>query len=273
MTEKIQPDIDEQFVQEAITRNREFLRADLWAEWKIRDMGTDERRGVPAPPLQKPYDEAALRIKLVPPELFTLGHKPLIEVIGQRQSRREYTSELLTLEELSFLLWATQGVHRIIRDGKATARTVPSGGARHPFETYLIVNRVEGVQSGIYRYLPLEHQLLLEGRRDNLLEDTHRACLQPFVAKAAVIFVWSVIPYRSEWRYSFLAHKVIAQETGHFCQNLYLASEAICAGACALGTYDQEAMDALLGLDGKNEFVIYIAAAGKVARGAPAAPA
>jgi SagB-type dehydrogenase family enzyme len=169
----------------------------------------------------------------------------------------------LTLEELSFLLWATQGVHRIIREGKATARTVPSGGARHPFETYPVVNRVEGVTPGIYRYLPLSHELLLESAPDNLPEAVHEACLQPFVAEAAVVFVWSVIPYRSEWRYSFLSHKVIAQETGHLGQNLYLATEAIGAGACVLGTYDQEASDRLLGLDGDDEFVIYIAAVGK----------
>ncbi|HSM55053.1 MAG TPA: SagB/ThcOx family dehydrogenase [Candidatus Sulfomarinibacteraceae bacterium] len=259
-----QPEITKAFVEEAIARNRAFLRADLWAEWKIRDMGTDERHGVPAPPLQKPYDEQAPRIPLVPPESFSLGRVPLIDVIGRRQSRRTYSAGPLTLEELSFLLWATQGVHKIIREGKATARTVPSGGARHPFETYPVVNNVEGLEPGIYRYLPLSHELLLEDTPDNLPEAVHRACLQPFVAEAAVVFVWSVIPYRSEWRYSFLSHKVIAQETGHLGQNLYLASEAIGAGACVLGTYDQEAIDALLGLDGEDEFVIYIAAVGKL---------
>lgn len=258
------PQIDDAFVAEAIARNRAFLRADLWAEWKIRDMGTDERRGVPAPPLQRPYEGEGPRIPLVPPESFSVGQMSLIEAIGRRQSRRAYTREALTLEELSFLLWATQGVHRITREGKATARTVPSGGARHPFETYPIVNRVEGVDPGIYRYLSLDHELVLLRQPANLPEAVHRACLQPFVAEAAVVFVWSVVPYRSEWRYSFLSHKVIAQETGHLGQNLYLASEAIGAGACVLGTYDQKAIDALLAVDGEEEFVIYIAAAGKV---------
>lgn len=266
MSEK-HPQIDEAFVRERIAHNREFLRADLWAEWKIRDMGTDERRGVPAPPLQRPYDEAAARIPLVPPEAFSIGQMSLIEAISRRQSRRTYSAEALTLEELSFLLWATQGVHRIIREGKATARTVPSGGARHPFETYPIIRRVEGVPPGIYRYLPLNHELLPQCTPDNLSEAVQEACLQPFVGDAAVVFIWSVVPYRSEWRYSFLSHKVIAQETGHLGQNLYLASEAIGAGACVLGTYDQDAVDALLHLDGEEEFAIYIAAVGKVSEG------
>ena len=65
----------------------------------------------------------------------------------------------MSLEELSFLLWATQGVRGLIRDGLVTLRTVPSGGGMHPFETYLLVNRVEGVEPGIYRYLAVEHKL------------------------------------------------------------------------------------------------------------------
>jgi nitroreductase len=77
------------------------------------------------------------------------------------------------------------------------------------------------------------------------------------------VFVWTTIPYRTEWRYSIVAHKMIAQESGHVCQNLYLACEAIGAGACAI-TYDQAKIDAILGVDGKDEFAIYVAPVGKV---------
>jgi len=76
--------------------------------------------------------------------------------------------------------------------------------------------------------------------------------------------MWTTIPYRTEWRYSFLSHKIIAQETGHICQNLYLASESIGAGACALGTYNQDAVDAILRVDGDDEFAIYVSIVGKV---------
>jgi len=66
-----------------------------------------------------------------------------------------------------------------------------------------------------------------------------------------------------EWRYHLAAHKVIAMDAGHVCQNLYLASGAIGAGTCGVGAYDQEVLDALLRLDGNNEFVIYLAPVGK----------
>ncbi|MFO7569003.1 MAG: nitroreductase family protein, partial [Smithellaceae bacterium] len=67
---------------------------------------------------------------------------------------------------------------------------------------------------------------------------------------------------RMEWRYDLAAHKVIAIDAGHVCQNLYLACEAIGAGTCAVAAYDQEACDALLGVDGHEEFTIYLAPVG-----------
>ncbi len=77
-------------------------------------------------------------------------------------------------------------------------------------------------------------------------------------------FIWTAIPYRMEWRYGLAAHKVIAIDAGHVCQNLYLACEAIVAGTCAVAAYDQDAVDHLIGVDGEEEFAIYLAPVGKV---------
>ena len=66
-----------------------------------------------------------------------------------------------------------------------------------------------------------------------------------------------------EWRYGHASHKVIAIDAGHVCQNLYLACEAIGAGACAMAAYDQEALDRPLQVDGEDEFAIYLASVGK----------
>ena len=84
-----------------------------------------------------------------------------------------------------------------------------------------------------------------------------------WVQKSSVVFIWATIPYRTEWRYSIVAHKMIAQESGHVCQNLYLASEAIGAGTCAV-VYDQAKVDKILGVDVVEEFAIYVAPVGKV---------
>ncbi len=189
----------------------------------------------------------------------------LAKAIAHRESRRKYTSEALKLEELSFLLWATQGVNSVDQNRVWTKRTVPSAGARHPFETYLIINRVDGVEPGVYRYLPLEHKLLLVSNERPLPAKISEACWgQAFVGQSAVVFVWAAIPYRAEWRYSVIAYKGIAVDMGHICQNLYLACEAVGAGTCAILAYDQTAIDALIGVDGEEEFVVYLAPVGKI---------
>jgi SagB-type dehydrogenase family enzyme len=86
---------------------------------------------------------------------------------------------------------------------------------------------------------------------------------QPYPGEAAVTFIWTAIPYRMEWRYGIAAHKVIAIDAGHVCQNLYLACEAIGAGTCAIAAYDQERMDELLRIDGQDESTIYLASVGR----------
>ena len=246
-----------------IKQQREFLKAYRWD--RFADEQTGQRRNEPPPPVQKPYPDGAELIELVSPGDLQMGNVPLIDVIRTRKSHRAYTDESLTLDELSFLLWATQGVREVTENGKFTRRTVPSGGARHSFETYLLVDRVEGLERGLYRYLPIDHKLLFIHEVADLSEKVSDGCRgQKFVGNAAVVFAWTTIPYRAEWRYGLVAHKMIAMDSGHVCQNLYLACGAIGAGACAVDAYDQDKMDALVGVDGEDEFVVYVAPAGKV---------
>jgi SagB-type dehydrogenase family enzyme len=244
-------------------RYREFLTDTL--RLKIDFSQTDQSRGLPAPPIEKPYAPDARRIDLPGREswsdAFTVG---LSSAIDRRQSRRRYLENPLSLEELSFLLWATQGLQQMLPSGSAR-RTVPSAGCRHALETYLCVFRVTGLEAGLYRYLPVEHQLLVEYLNQELSRKIIPATLgQTFTGTAAAVFVWTAVPYRMEWRYDIAAHKVILLDAGHVCQNLYLACEAIGAGTCAIAAYHQELMDQLVRADGRDEFVIYLAPVGKV---------
>jgi SagB-type dehydrogenase family enzyme len=225
---------------------------------------TDQNRGIDPPPIEKPYAKDAKLIDLIPCDQFgNIGKIALKTAIHNRESRRSYRAQPLCIEELSFLLWATQGIKQKLDEGHAL-RTVPSAGCRHALETYLCVLNVRGLDQGIYRYLPLEHKLLYEFTEDNLDKKISHAVLgQSYPKAAAVTFIWTAIPYRMEWRYDIAAHKVIAIDAGHVCQNLYLACEAIDAGTCAMAAYDQEEMDKLLRVDGQNEFTIYLASVGK----------
>jgi SagB-type dehydrogenase family enzyme len=243
---------------------RAFLRADRWPD--LQEHLSDQRKGVPAPALEQPCPKAATLVDLPGPDTFTAGRMPLAEAIRRRQSQRRYTREPLSLEELAFFLWAAQGVRETGRHGKTpyVLRTVPSAGARHPFETYLLVNRVEGLAPGLYHYQSLEHRLCFLDTDDRLVERVHDGCFGQYAKNSAVTFLWTAVPYRTEWRYSVVSPKLIALDAGHMCQNLYLACTAVGAGACAIAAYDQQMLDAVLDVDGEDEFVVYVATVGKV---------
>lgn len=256
----------ERGVRMASARERRgFLKSDDWERWQ--ELEIDQRKGLPAPPTQKPCPEGAKLIDLVALEDVRAGdfveNVPVAEAMFRRRSRRRFTDEQLSLAELSFLLLATQGVTG--RSGNR--RTVPSAGARHPLESYVGARCVEGLEPGLYRYLPLDHKLCLLREDKGLPEALAEACNdQGFVAAAAVVFVWAAVPYRSEYRYGILSHKLIALDAGHVCQNLYLACEAVGAGTCGIAAYNQRKIDAVLGLDGDDEFTVYCASVGKVRR-------
>jgi SagB-type dehydrogenase family enzyme len=242
---------------------RKFMKCDLWLE--MENEPTDQQKKMPYPLLQKPYPQDATLINLVAPEDLTVGALSVREAIMRRQSRRKFTEEALTLEELSFLLWATQGVRKIFREYVALFRTVPSAGARHPFETYLVVNRVAGLAPGLYRYLSIEHKLCFLFADPTLPDQAAAAChAQTFVAQSAVTFIWTAIPYRTEWRYSMMTPKLVNLDAGHVCQSLYLAAESIGVGTCAIAAYDQKMLDAVLRVDGEDEFAIYVAPVGRI---------
>lgn len=226
---------------------------------------TDQSRGVPPPPIEKPFPATGKRIDLIARDQWqSVPDLDLTWAIHHRRSHRHFQTEPLTVEEVSFLLWATQGIQEKRAPGTAR-RTVPSAGCRHALETYLCVLNVAGLKTGMYRYLPMEHQLLLEFGEEHLAEKIVAATLgQSFIGRAAATFIWTAVPYRMEWRYHIAAHKVILLDAGHVCQNLYLACAAIGAGTCAIAAYNQELVDRLLRVDGQDEFVIYLAPVGKI---------
>lgn len=239
---------------------REFLKG-YHERGEADESPTDQQERLPMPPM-------AIRRGGEEAELPEWDVSPLSNLLENRCSRRKYDGSPLTLEELSFLLWAAQGVKTV--NEYRTLRTAPSGGARHPLELYAFVNHVEGLEPGLYHYLALEGKLERLGCRANQADQLTCALVgQEFAGTAPVCLVWTAVPYRSEWRYDNMAHKDILLDTGHSCQNVYLACEELKLGCCALAAYDQEAMDELLGLpseqtdDKAAEFAVYACCVGR----------
>ncbi len=169
----------------------------------------------------------------------------------------------LTLEELTYLLWLTQGVKEIVTP-KHTLRTVPSAGARHAFETYLLINQVEGLKPGLYRYLALENELYPLNLDLEINQKITTACEdQQQVCTSAVTFIWVAIKARMYWRYGERGYRYLFLDAGHICQNLYLAAEAIDCGVCAIAAFDDDQLNNVLGLDGVERFAVYLGSLGK----------
>ena len=232
---------------------------------KLEKVISDQTKGLERGPLQKECPKDAEVVELPKPDRTVIKKSNIYDCIGDRQSRRKYTEDPLTLEELSYLLWATQGIKKLMANGKVGFRTVPSGGCMHPFETYLAVNNVKGLKKGLYRYQPVDHKLVKLFTVPSMPKKLAKAALgQDFVGNCAATFIWSAVPYKTEWRYSLEAKKIILQDSGHLSQNLYLACESINCGTCAIGAYNQKLFDKLCQLDGKDEFVVYVAPVGRV---------
>lgn len=243
---------------------RSFLKTNFD---EFKNIKTDKAKGVSQPPIVKGYDLDSNTINLPKVNPKIIKNENIYNCIKERRSTRFYSEETISLEELSYLLWSTQGITTTNATG-LTLRTVPCSGATHSFETYLLVHNVEGLHKGVYRYLPVEHKLLLLFTLEDIDQKVDALTLdQPFVPhfakKAAVTFAWSTTPYRSEWKFDITAHKKILIDIGHVCQNLYLAGESVDVGTCAIGIYDQKLIDEFIGLDGDEEFIVYLAAVGK----------
>lgn len=192
----------------------------------------------------------------------------LYDAIRNRRSTRQYSEVPLSIEELSFLLWAGFWVKELKSNERVefTLRNVPSAGARHPLECYLMINRVQGIEPGLYHYQPLRHELVRLERGEDIGQEVCEAALgQEMVAKSAVTFIVSAIPQRTAWRYVQRAYRYLYLDAGHVGQNISLACEAIGAGACMIGAYQDEDMNELIGANGEDEFVIYAFSVGKKA--------
>ncbi|MDF2570878.1 MAG: SagB-type dehydrogenase domain protein [Sporomusa sp.] len=224
---------------------------------------SDQSRGLPHPPVELECSGTNGALDLPDPKEFNPADISVTDAIGQRVSVRKYADKPLSLPELSYLLWSTQGV-KSIEPHLVTFRNVPSAGARHAFETYLLVNHVTGLTPGLYRFLAVDHQLVRMEAPDNIDEIITDACLkQKFVQTSAVTFIWTAVTYRMTYRYGQRGYRYLHLDAGHVCQNLYLAAAVVDSGVCAIAAFDDDKLNHALQIDGHEHFAIYVATLGK----------
>jgi SagB-type dehydrogenase family enzyme len=212
--------------------------------------------------LYKSYvQDGATVVALKRPETFPPAD--LWQCLRSRRSRRQFLGEALAQESLMLLLWAAQG---ITQPGHWPFRTAPSAGALYPVETYVAAARVDGLEAGVYHWELPDERLALVRARDDVAKAAAEACLgQGMVARAAVTFIWSAVWARSAQKYGDRALRYAYLDAGHAAQNLHLAVEALDLGTCMIGAFLDDAMNALVGVDGEEESVLYAACVGNPA--------
>ncbi|NLX09527.1 MAG: SagB/ThcOx family dehydrogenase [Chloroflexi bacterium] len=222
-----------------------------------------QSQGLPQPPVELPYDITQRPVELPAPESLAVPPVDLRELIEQRATLRRYADAPLSLAELSYLLWCTQGIKPGSR-AERTSRTVPSAGARHAFETLVLANRVTDLAPGLYRFVASLHQLVAQTLDADIAADITHACLdQAQIAHSAVTLIWVAVAERMVYRYSQRGYRYLHLDAGHVCQNLYLAAESIGCGVCAIAAFDDQALNDALALDGESQFAIYLGTVGK----------
>lgn len=184
----------------------------------------------------------------------------LDDSLRKRKSIRNFSQKPLGIEQLSYLLWASTGIQR--KEDEFEFRTVPSAGALYPIETYLVINRADKLEKGVYHYAVKSHcleELKLGdfGRAIALAALGQKMCLE-----AAVVFIWTAIFNRSKWKYRQRAYRYIYLDAGHIAQNVALASTSLGLGSCQIGALFDDEVNNIVGVDGIEESVIYMSVAG-----------
>jgi len=203
----------------------------------------------------KRYPDAS-KVQLDPPQ--TDDGAPLWAVLQKRRSVRHFKYEPMTKSELSQLLWAAQGI--TVPWG---ARTAPSAGALYPVETYIVANSVTDVEPGIYHYAVDRHELDQLRVGDFRILVAQAALDQEMAYHANVVFIWTAVFERSRWKYKQRAYRYIYLDAGHIAQNVALAAVASDLGSCQIAALYDDEVNALIGVDGVEESVVYMTVVGK----------
>ncbi|MBN1632241.1 MAG: SagB/ThcOx family dehydrogenase [Thermoleophilia bacterium] len=233
------------------------------------------------PPIYKFYSHApVIGLPDPAPSLDEYPGPDIYTCVSRRRSVRSFGATPLSLLELSRLLWASGGITTsyITPHGQDFYRAAPTAGALYPIETYVLVNRVEGLEPGLYHYrvagVDILERPITEGshaleqlKTGDLRADISAAALdQLMCAKAAAVFIWTAVFARSTWKYRERAYRYVYLDAGHMAAQLSLAAVAQGLGSCPIAAFYDNEVNELVGVDGESEGIVYMTAIGRPSR-------
>ncbi|HNV86957.1 MAG TPA: SagB/ThcOx family dehydrogenase [Candidatus Omnitrophota bacterium] len=226
-----------------------LIAQDYSAEAKFSlPLKTEGEKALPAEPM----------IKLPKPKY--LGGVSVEQALSGRRTVRDFKDEPLTLEEVSQLLWAAQGV-----TNRLGYRTAPSAGALYPLEIDLVAGRVDGLASGVYRYLPKDHALVLRIRGDKRKELARASLGQEWMNSAPAMIAVHAVYERVTARYGDRGIRYADIEGGHAGQNICLQAESLGLGVGLVGAFDDRAVREILALE-RDQTPLYLMPVGRKTR-------
>lgn len=212
------------------------------------------------PKTYKIYSDVIKKVNLPEPKFDSTIE--FWSVIKNRQSTRKFTSEPMSLMELSLFLFGMSGLNRIFP--QYAFRTVPSAGGLYPIEIYPVINNLKDLGEGLYHYDIQEHSLNLLKEGD-YRKEVAEGCLDQNIAfTSAINFIWTAMIGRSQWKYLQRCYRYIYLDAGHIGQNFYLVAEALGLGACTIGALYDDELNQFLEIDGKTETAVYVGVVGKI---------
>ncbi len=178
------------------------------------------------------------------------GSMSLEQAIAARRSRRDFSPQSLTLEQIGQLAWAAQG-----QDARSRYRTTPSAGATFPLELFVVTN------DGLFHYLPAKHSLEKLTGQDLRAELSSAAWGQEFVEAAPLTLVFAAEFSKTTNHYGKRGVRYVYMEAGHAAQNVHLQAEVLGLGSVAVGAFDDSSVSRVLSLP-KNLEPIYMVTVG-----------
>jgi SagB-type dehydrogenase family enzyme len=239
---------------------KEFIKGTQYPDYSTVDLVLR----VPEPPHELPTRVGQTVIKLPSPKRFKVKDVPVRKAIESWEPVGFFARSSISLAELSYLLWCTQGFRKTVAE-TFQLRNVPSSGSRYPLETYFVANDVEGLETGLYRYLPQSNNIVAERLDSNLTLEMSTASLNfKIMTRAAITFLWVAVPYRSVWALGNRGYRSALIEAGHTCQNLILAAAGLGYEVFPTDMFHDELIMKLADLDPETQWPVYLAAVGKV---------
>ncbi|MGE8225813.1 MAG: putative peptide maturation dehydrogenase [Stenotrophomonas sp.] len=263
---------------EHIRRNDEKLRATEWwplaaacaasARWSSVDSAADmERNGTNTvaglmrsreAPVPEPDSVADTYLPRCEPDAFD-------ELLRRRVTCRNFSGRSLELADFARMMervFSATHVEEPAKGLRFLKRSSPSGGGFHATDAYLLVQRVEGLAPGLYRYLPESHALSrVEGNQEQLAQlAAQMVAGQHWFANAPVMVALVATYRRSYWKYRnhAKAYRALILDSGHLSQTLYLSATDMGMGAFVTAAINEVQIETMFGLDPLEKGVIAV---------------